>query len=134
MEYFCNICKKQYASYQSLWNHNNTFHKNIKTNETTKKPLLFACKTCKQEFTNRQTKWRHEKKCIKPKETNNIKNQMEQIEKQTNDIENQMEQIKNQMVKLTDIQLITLQTIEQIIQPKTLNNLLNDCKEKEIEV
>ena len=25
--YFCNICNKKYASYQSIWNHNNKFHK-----------------------------------------------------------------------------------------------------------
>ena len=28
-KFICNICEKNYKSYQSLWNHNNRFHKNI---------------------------------------------------------------------------------------------------------
>ena len=28
--YFCTICNKKYASYQSLWNHNKKFHIDIK--------------------------------------------------------------------------------------------------------
>ncbi len=104
MEYFCKTCKKKYASYQSLWNHNNTFHKDTKTDTILKKPVVFVCKTCKQEFTNRQTKWRHEKKCFKPNEPNNIITKVDEIE--TN------------LSKIADIQSQTLQLLKQIIQPQ----------------
>ena len=30
---FCEICMKNYASYRSLWNHNNKFHSNANNNE-----------------------------------------------------------------------------------------------------
>ena len=28
MEYICNICNKNYSSYQSLWIHNKKYHNN----------------------------------------------------------------------------------------------------------
>ena len=35
MQYGCKICNKQYASYQSLWNHNKKFHKKCVTSNVT---------------------------------------------------------------------------------------------------
>jgi hypothetical protein len=78
MEYFCKKCNKQYASYQSLWNHKNTFHV---LNEKGKKEKEHICKFCYKEFNNRQTKWRHEKTCNHHNETSELKNKIEKIEK-----------------------------------------------------
>ena len=32
-KYYCTICMKNYASYGSLWNHNNKFHNTSKNND-----------------------------------------------------------------------------------------------------
>ena len=78
MEYFCKKCNKQYASYQSLWNHKNIFHVQ---KEKEKKEKGHICKFCYKEFNNRQTKWRHEKTCNHHNETSELKNKIEKIEK-----------------------------------------------------
>ncbi len=92
MDYFCETCQKQYASYQSFWNHNNTFHKKQKK----EKKSVFACNMCNKEFSNRQTKWRHEKSCVKNNETDILKNKIEQIEKQMEKLkENPIQNITN---------------------------------------
>jgi hypothetical protein len=36
MSYICNICNKNYKSYNSLWNHNKKFHKNNINNDNIK--------------------------------------------------------------------------------------------------
>ena len=63
-----------YSSYQSLWNHNNTFHK--KKEEVKIENKDHSCKICSKKFNNRQTKWRHEKTCSDSNQqntnTNNI--------------------------------------------------------------
>jgi hypothetical protein len=96
--YNCDICKKKYKSYKSLWNHNKQFHNNnviignqIETNpETTgnqNKKNLLVCKFCKKEFNHRNNRWRHEKSC---KDTN----------KQNIEIQLQLSQKENEILKL----------------------------------
>ena len=73
MQYRCNICNKDYSSYQSLWIHNKKFHNIIVTNMTptvtnmtptvtnmtpnvTNK--VYECKFCKPNQINRgPTSW-----------------------------------------------------------------------------
>ena len=65
----CNICKKTYASYKSLWNHNKKFHKpnvtenvtnvtenvtNVTENVTNVTENVNKCKLCNKAFKNRQ--------------------------------------------------------------------------------
>jgi hypothetical protein len=96
--YNCDICKKKYKSYKSLWNHNKQFHNSnviignqIETNaETTgnqNKKSLLVCKICKKEFNHRNNRWRHEKSC---KDTN----------KQNIEIQLQLSQKENEILKL----------------------------------
>jgi hypothetical protein len=52
MEYFCKHCDKKYKSYQSLWNHNNKFHKDLHImiiNDNKIRP--FYCSYCNIGFT-----------------------------------------------------------------------------------
>lgn len=79
MEFNCVICNKKYKSYQSLWNHNHKFHKNIKSNvynnfdtniqsinKTNIQPIEKSiCQFCNKKLSNRQSRWRHEKTCEK---------------------------------------------------------------------
>ena len=94
----CEICKKKYKSYKSLWNHNKQFHNTnviignqIETNaETTgnqNMKSLLVCKFCKKEFNHRNNRWRHEKSC---KDTN----------KQNIEIQLQLTQKENEILKL----------------------------------
>ena len=78
--YFCNICNKKYASYQSLWNHTKKFHKsnellnnknispNNEKNTSTKfiqKSSIekFQCIYCKKFYKNSSSKSFHMKSC-----------------------------------------------------------------------
>lgn len=80
MNLTCDICNKNYKSSQSLWNHNNRFHKKI-TNEliissdTSSDINLtnkYNCDLCTRQFNNRQNKYKHEKICIKKDENYKI--------------------------------------------------------------
>jgi hypothetical protein len=79
-EHYCDICKKNYKNYKSLWKHNYVFHKNtdnhhnhidnhhnhndnhkiVLKNEEAK---VYLCNKCNKSFEFYQNRWRHEKKC-----------------------------------------------------------------------
>ncbi len=46
MSYNCNICNNSYKSRQSLWNHNNKFHK--KNDNKNKHIKQYECEYCKK--------------------------------------------------------------------------------------
>jgi DNA-directed RNA polymerase subunit RPC12/RpoP len=114
MEYICTICKKNYASYQSLWIHNKKFHNEIleKMLNTSKniyiiksKVILndkltskkYKCNICNNEFNSRQSKWYHEKKCKNVPlnvENKNIK-ENNKLEEKINNIENKINIIES---------------------------------------
>ena len=75
--YECNICKKDYSSYQSLWIHNKKFHNetisqlstnnnNIITNNnnTNQSSSNYNCSYCNNTYVHYQSRWKHEQKCI----------------------------------------------------------------------
>ena len=86
MDYYCNHCKKNYKSYQSLWKHNKHFHTNvvnakltvgstvintnIQENEENTNIKKYTCKYCEKEFNTKQSKSRHEKNYCKKKNNN----------------------------------------------------------------
>jgi len=104
MQYRCNICNKDYSSYQSLWIHNKKFHNIIVTNMTptvtnmtpnvTNK--VYECKFCNKSFNYRQNKYQHEKKC-KIKEDSNKINQLEEKNNKINELEKTINELKNQV-------------------------------------
>ena len=72
MSFNCNICSKEYKSYQSLWNHNKKEHKSKMSDEclnlekTSDNCLKMSeklsdkkynCIKCNKQFNNRKTKW-----------------------------------------------------------------------------
>ena len=85
--YSCKLCNKIYSSANSLWNHNNKFHKSnaiimqsssnhnaiilqssnnhnsIINQPIDKLELNKICKYCKKKFSHRNNKWRHQKIC-----------------------------------------------------------------------
>jgi len=75
MSHTCNICKKHYSSYQSLWIHNKKFHANTTDKNN---PVIVAnnpnlnimndksiCKYCNKKFSCPQNRWKHENKVCK---------------------------------------------------------------------
>ena len=81
-DYNCNVCNKEYSSYQSLWNHTKKYHKNndntnntliiqnpcndntsIISNNTPSKLKKYNCCSCNKEFNNFQNRWKHQKIC-----------------------------------------------------------------------
>jgi len=55
-EYKCEICNKNYSSYQTLWIHTKKFHKKIEK--------TYGCKYCDKIYKHQTNKTRHEKTCI----------------------------------------------------------------------
>ena len=70
MNYYCEICSKNYKSYNSLYNHKKRYHSGTKETE----PLI--CDYCSQTFTRKYNMDRHIGKCkfktIDSKPTKNI--------------------------------------------------------------
>jgi hypothetical protein len=49
MLYNCNLCNKEYKSYQSLWNHNKIKHSELCL-KISNKECKFSCDTCNKKF------------------------------------------------------------------------------------
>jgi hypothetical protein len=127
----CDICKKDYSSYKSWWNHNKKFHdesnnkiikcntKVIKcntisnTNNNVKEGnKKYSCRFCKKSFEMRQYRWKHEKIC-KQKEENNPS-----MQQQINELKEQFALILKEKGK---VHPKTLQKIN-----KQMNNITNN--------
>jgi hypothetical protein len=72
MSHICNICVKEYKSYQSLWIHNKNFHNNKVQSgpiKSEKSPIIsekiYNCKFCNKIYNNKNSRWSHEQKCNK---------------------------------------------------------------------
>jgi hypothetical protein len=98
MDNYCKICKKQYKSYQSLWNHNKKFHSNVKTKNDFNTILIkpktslenfIVCKYCNKSFTRRNNLNQHIKNICKEKDKiiQEEKFYKEQIERLSNEVE-----------------------------------------------
>jgi hypothetical protein len=132
MEYTCNICNKNYKSYQSLWNHNKKFHYNNiiektpnVTNSDTKMSLnvtkKYECIYCNKNFNYRQNKYQHEKNC-KTKINNN--NEIETLKNTVNELKNQVSLLLKEKGK---IHHKTLQKINN-----QLNNTISNVNQGNI--
>jgi hypothetical protein len=145
MQYRCNICNKDYSSYQSLWIHNKKFHNIIVTNLTPNVTNLtpnvtnltpnvtnkvYECKFCNKSFNYRQNKYQHEKKC-KIKEDSNKINQLEEKNNKINELEKTINELKNQVAIIIKekgkIHHKTLQKINNQLNNngKIINNINN---------
>jgi len=147
MEYNCNICKKDYSSYKSLWLHNYKYHKkpvvescrqvvhnvveckksvveNVVdgcSQDSYKKHKNSICKYCNENFCDRTYRWRHEKIC-KKKDTIIENSNKKKVE----DEKELFERFKKQMLEDEDIRTEILKVLK--IHPKQLqkiNNQLN---------
>lgn len=144
--FYCLECKRNYKSYQSLWNHNKKFHvksepknnqnehflKNTEPknnqnehfnviNNQTDNTNFFHCKYCNKEYKYSQSKNRHQKKC-----ENDLKIKNQILEKNINEMKNEF---KKQLQTMKD-EMMEIIKKSCKMHPKTLqkiNNQLNNC-------
>ena len=109
MDYNCTVCKKEYSSYKSLWNHTKKYHNNINNpvnnpinpvNNPKHNPIIIQennrdirCRKCDQSFTFIQNRWRHEKKCDN--------NKIEKVEEKNKQLENKINKLEKHLIELS---------------------------------
>ena len=127
MEYKCLECKKPYASYKSLWNHNAKYHKENNTKITPLTPdhppkphqkhQENLCTLCDIVFSRKDALTRHiNKNRCKNIEIKNDK--IDKIEKENEEMKRENLEIKKEMEKLKEMLQKSLK-----IHPKTLNKI-----------
>jgi len=119
-EYKCNICEKNYASKQSLWNHNHKYHENLKVTESSKsnstqssksnsKNVLNLsynnhCKYCSKSFKYKQGRWKHEQKCQVKSNNDQIMELKKELTNEIKEVRELKEQLKE---KINNTQITT---------------------------
>jgi hypothetical protein len=148
----CEICKKNYSSNSSLWNHNNKFHKspskekllnskekilNSKENDIKSKDLLLSetdnklkCKYCNKLFSFKQSKSDHERNYCKKKENIIINEENNLLKKELNEIK---ENLFNLMQKQAKIHPKKLQKINNNLINNSISTLSNNVESLEIQ-
>lgn len=74
VEYYCNICNKEYVNHRSLWNHRKKYHDGIDFSSVKNDTVKYKCKYCCDLFNHRQSRYLHEKDYCKkrPSETDKL--------------------------------------------------------------
>lgn len=115
MEYICNLCNKNYSSYQSLWNHNKKFHQEIKKNN---------CEYCNKIFSQKSSLNRHYKNCnYKIKYDNKIKGDNDNKLKQENELLKRKLELCSNDVEMLKKQILELMNNNCKVHPKTLTKI-----------
>jgi hypothetical protein len=154
-EHRCNICNKNYASKQSLWNHNNKFHNGyiLKHSDNVLKSSnniltssdnvlkTYNCRNCIKIFNNVKTRWAHEKIC---KLKNNDNNELDKMKEETKQKEILLQlakeeakilQLKLKLQKSTKVDNITLKKLNKLLLERNnkikninSNNIINNTQ------
>jgi hypothetical protein len=135
MDFACNICKKEFKTYNGRWKHIKNTHGNndehvmstgIHTMSTTNVPekedKKYTCSKCHKEYNNKTSKYRHQKVCIVTK--NIYETKIEILEKK-------MEKLEKKTAKKV-INNINNGTINNIVINKVGDENLLDLNDKEV--
>jgi hypothetical protein len=141
MPYICEICNKNYKSYQSLWNHNKKFHKDLSSNitiipqnttqndnNTTIIPQnttlnKLECKNCNKILSRYDSLKRHELKCKNNYINNNItKNELDKLKEEIR--EELRKDIMNEIIKSCKIHPKTFNKINKQINNNNYINII----------
>jgi hypothetical protein len=97
MEFKCAQCKKDYSSYQSLWNHNKKFHTintsilpqtpSMTPQNTSNMVVIYKCNKCSKILSRIDNLHRHEKKC---KEKDNTNNEIIELKEEINKLKTEI--------------------------------------------
>lgn len=107
MEFKCNICDKQYKSYQTLWNHKKIKH--------TPKNNKIICELCNKEFTRNDNLKYHKNNTCKMK-NNNIK---------INKLEDEIIELKNKITNISNNTLNNISNNNSNVNNGTVNIYIN---------
>ena len=139
MEYVCNVCKRNYASYQSLWIHNKKYHnnhdnpydnhdnhldnhkdyhKNSNKNNQISTSKTYNCEKCNKEFSHFQNRWRHQKKCD-GSSNQNLKLELDILKQKVDKLENKTNNKTNNKTKINNKSKINNNINNNIIINKT---------------
>jgi hypothetical protein len=121
MTFRCSTCNKNYKSYQSLWKHNYTFHKNnnfqIIEHQTDVNYKSYICSFCSKNYTRSDNLKRHQLTCLH-KNQNEKEVCQDQIKKLIQRIENLEKNQSNQ-------QIINNTSVNNIHVNNTIINVCN---------
>jgi len=143
MIYNCLICKKEYSSYKSLWNHNKIFHKNdvvpnvafippieqnvVQNVVLPELPIVdinnnSICKYCNKKLCDRKYRWKHEKKCKEKtkKKEDELKITVDELVTEKID-----KILKTMKIHPKTLQKINNQLINNNNSNNTVNNVIN---------
>ena len=96
MSFTCTVCKTEYKSYKSLWNHNNTFHSDLNIKISNKKIIGdYKCTKCGNTFTRKNNMVIHMNKQCKNKEVKNPINETQELKKQLIEMQKKIEILEN---------------------------------------
>lgn len=125
-DHYCDICKKNYKNYKSLWKHKYVYHqekssKNVVVQEKNvallEKEVILnenrMCNYCEKILCDRKYRWKHEKICKvkilneekQLKETEELKETVKQLIKANEKISKDFEEMKK-LIKKADKQII----------------------------
>jgi hypothetical protein len=128
-EHYCDNCKKNYSSKQSLLNHRKTFHLNLITKLKDEINDRYPCRHCEGDYKSYQSRWNHEKKCILvDKKHNKIQNTSKEIEKLKDEKLKQQQQIiklQQKLLKNNSLDTKTFRALNKILIERSMNNSNN---------
>ena len=138
MSYSCILCKKNYKSYQSIWNHNNKFHPNINITIPVidNKIRKFNCINCNKKFTRKDNMIFHQENNCKNKSNIDpkiLQKELIELRKEVNDLKTNKSNTTINIDKTANINNgnINNGTINIIINKPGTENLL-ELNDKEI--
>ncbi len=122
MSFLCEPCNKNYKSYQSLWNHNNKFHKNNKLEQPNKKIQNNICNNCNKKFTTKKNLIYHTTNVCHSSNEDTSAKIIESNNKKTSMLEKQIEKLHQKIQVLEAATYISKATINGNVNNGTINN------------
>jgi hypothetical protein len=120
-DYYCKICNKKYATYNSLWTHNKKYHVNKEFNvnivnfsNNIKNNKSLTCEYCKKIFNNRPAKSIHRKKCKKIIKENKNDSSIDELELEINELKKDITNTNDINQKLINIIVEKNKAIEEL--------------------
>ena len=120
-KYYCEICNKTYASNNSLWNHNKTYH--IKINDK----IDYECDYCHKSFNHKTNKYRHMKSCKVKKfkeEQNELEKKRLELEERKIILLEKKEERISKTINNNELVAPSLKTIKKLLDDKK-NQIIN---------
>ena len=135
MEYNCTLCKKEYSSYKSLWNHTKKYHEKMDGNVSTKNEIIekpvsimspindnlniydnnSSCVYCNKKLCDRKSRWRHEQKC-------KGKNYILKVKEENEKMKEEITKIKKDFMELSKTTGTKSITVNNIIGNNIIGN------------